>query len=424
MRLFSDGDVALYNSDGAAAKFYWDSSEAALSVGSTTNNSGAISATIGTGNYAYRMYRTDGQEVGGLYNATNGAGLFLKDSSGNSDVVLSSYGDSYFLAGNVGIGVSSVTNPSSRTALQIGGGSNGGGVYMGTNTTDTENARVVSDSGGSIYIATATTGTNTVGFFTANTERARIDSSGRFMVGITSANGVDGVTLNGSGYVYGNRDGGVSGYFDRGTSDGDIVEFRKNGSQIGTIGVDNTDNLTVAGNANHAGLMFGTDGVLPYKNGALRNGTEDLGSAAHRWRDIIISGGIYLGGTTSPHKLDDYEEGTWTATINVNGFSQTVSSISNEEYTKIGNVVRCRCTINLSSSGYASSYSQILGLPFSTNGASALGRFTGGSIGAGGNGGAVYVSGTTVYLFETFGSTSSAAWTTGWNLDFTYITAS
>ena len=105
------GDISFYEDTGTTAKFFWDASAEALSVGSTTNNSGAISATIGTGNYAYRMYRTDGQEIGGLYNATNGAGLFLKDSSGNSDVVLTSYGDSYFNAGNVGIGTSSPSVP-------------------------------------------------------------------------------------------------------------------------------------------------------------------------------------------------------------------------------------------------------------------------------------------------------------------------
>jgi len=107
LKIDNNGDISFYEDTGTTPKFFWDASAEALSVGSTTNNSGAISATIGTGNYAYRMYRTDGQEIGGLYNATNGAGLFLKDSSGNSDVFLSSYGDSYFLAGNVGIGTSS-----------------------------------------------------------------------------------------------------------------------------------------------------------------------------------------------------------------------------------------------------------------------------------------------------------------------------
>ena len=37
---------------------------------------------------------------------------------------------------------------------------------------------------------------------------------------------------------------------------------------------------------------------------------NDLGSSTKRWKDLYLSGGLYIGGTTSANFLDDYEEGT------------------------------------------------------------------------------------------------------------------
>lgn len=68
---------------------------------------------------------------------------------------------------------------------------------------------------------------------------------------------------------------------------------------------------------------------------------NDLGSATKRWQDLYLSGGVYLGGTTSANFLDDYEKGTFT--LNVGGsylvpLSGTPSSYY-AEYVKIGRVV-------------------------------------------------------------------------------------
>ena len=68
---------------------------------------------------------------------------------------------------------------------------------------------------------------------------------------------------------------------------------------------------------------------------------NDLGSATKRWQDLYLSGGVYIGGTTSANFLDDYEKGTFT--LNVAGsylvpLSGTVSSYY-AEYVKVGRVV-------------------------------------------------------------------------------------
>jgi len=78
---------------------------------------------------------------------------------------------------------------------------------------------------------------------------------------------------------------------------------------------------------------------------------NDLGSASKRWQDLYLSGGVYIGGTTSANFLDDYEKGTFT--LNVGGsylvpLSGTVSSYY-AEYVKVGRVVHVFGQINGSS---------------------------------------------------------------------------
>ena len=69
-----------------------------------------------------------------------------------------------------------------------------------------------------------------------------------------------------------------------------------------------------------------------------------------RFKDLYLSGGVYLGGTGSANKLDDYEEGTWTIGVTVGGAAQTVlGPVAN--YTKIGDTVSIRFRVGFSKSG-------------------------------------------------------------------------
>jgi hypothetical protein len=77
--------------------------------------------------------------------------------------------------------------------------------------------------------------------------------------------------------------------------------------------------------------------------GGARDAAIDLGGSSTRFKDLYLSGGVYLGGTDSAHKLDDYEEGTWTPIVQ-GSTSGTASYTPNQaNYTKIGNVVYFQC---------------------------------------------------------------------------------
>jgi hypothetical protein len=154
-------------------------------------------------------------------------------------------------------------------------------------------------------------------------ERMRIDASGNLLVGTTDTfpGGGDtntGVSLTNSGAVVASRDGDFAARFNRKTSDGDIVQFNKDGTTVGSIGTDANGNLqTLSSSGNY---RFGDSNTARWSVDVTRmyptsDATHDIGASAVRVRDLYLSGGVYLGGTGAANLLDDYEEGTWTPTI-------------------------------------------------------------------------------------------------------------
>ena len=150
---------------------------------------------------------------------------------------------------------------------------------------------------------------------------------------------------------------------DRQSTDGTITEFRKSGTTVGSIGIQSSG-FYIDGESGHEGLRFANGTVTPRENGADSNGTSDLGASNNRWKDLYLSGGVYLGGTGSTNKLDDYEEGTWTPT-DVSGAGITGFNISHNQYTKIGRKVFAHCQITFPSSSNTTMVR--LSLPFNTD---------------------------------------------------------
>jgi hypothetical protein len=93
---------------------------------------------------------------------------------------------------------------------------------------------------------------------------------------------------------------------------------------------------------------------------------NDLGSSTKRWKDLYLSGGAYLGGTTSANLLSDYEEGTWSVSlISPAGHSGTLTP-GDGQYIKVGDMVFL--TLQLAASSFTlatGNTTYIRGLPFS-----------------------------------------------------------
>ena len=166
------------------------------------------------------------------------------------------------------------------------------------------------------------------------TEAMRI-VSGNLLVGKTT-NSVDivGGIIRADGLVNGCSDSNYSAIFSRNTNDGDIVLLRKDGTTVGSIGTIGSDLVITSSVSGHKGLRFGLNHISPIDTSySYTDATTDLGLSDVRFKDLYLSGGVYLGGTGAANKLDDYEEGTWTPTL---GSSVPLTSATGK-FTKIGN---------------------------------------------------------------------------------------
>ena len=117
------------------------------------------------------------------------------------------------------------------------------------------------------------------------------------------------------------------------------------------------------------------------------NGTAGTGVGISGWSSssgsllpASASAGIYLGvnSATASNLLDDYEEGTWEASITCGSGTITLNSSNNLcNYTKIGRMVQLNGSLTVSSVSSPSGDLLINGKPFATSGGEGGFRATG-----------------------------------------------
>ena len=124
------------------------------------------------------------------------------------------------------------------------------------------------------------------------------------------------------------------------------------------------------------------------------------------------SAGIYLGVTSeaTSNLLDDYEEGTWTATLTGSTSNPSTAVTTTGTYTKIGNMCYAQFQMSNVNSTGAAGGARITGLPFTASGAQSTGnvmtyvRFT---LGTGSTNISPYAEGTQISFYQ---STSNGGW--------------
>jgi hypothetical protein len=360
MRIDSSGNVGVGTSSPTAD----------LSVGSTTTSSGDIHLRTTKTAASITPSNTDagGLDIGvgwvsggqGPLTFTLGSTEAMRiDSNGNVGIGNSSpagllhvdgFDYSYFST-NVG----SATLDNAEQGLAIGWNKSSGGG---------ETVLIANQGAGSIGGMAFATNTSTGSY----NERMRIDSSGNLLVGKTSLGiGVTGSEIRAGGQLLVTADGDNPADFNRKTSDGTIALFRQDSTTVGSIGVGDSDNLYITGGAGSTkGLIFTDDRIIAGANGYnFQDDNTTLGHPSYRFKDLYLSGGVYLGGTGSANKLDDYEEGTWTPAVNAGSISGTSITYTGT-YTKIGRQVYIYFNANSTSGNInISSYVTFSGLPFS-----------------------------------------------------------
>ena len=213
-----------------------------------------------------------------------------------------------------------------------------------------------------------------------------LSTGGNVLVGTTNispaTDDVAGIKLSNTGAIQASVDGNAALFVNRkGVGDGTLVDFRHQGDQVGSIGT--RASLLKIGSGD-TGITFNptNDSIFPEDmGGTFRDAAIDLGVDAARFRNLRLSGGVYLGGTGAANLLDDYEEGTWTPVVadaitggNTGGFAGYSPSGT---YTKIGRMVYVTCLLNgVTTTGMTGANTLVIrGLPF-TVGKEAFGTYS------------------------------------------------
>jgi hypothetical protein len=472
-----NGDVSFYEDTGTTAKFFWDASAESLGIGTTSTfgrvsstKSGAMSPAIDNfDGIGYSLWGStsagEGQFGGGIAfqngsvkraqiglvqtgsdNDQQGLAIFTHPSGTYADDLQQVMTIGYGADGNVGIGTTSpaenlVVSDASDPVIRIENQKNDSSWSVGQsvgelNFYSSDNSGA--GAGDAAYVRAVTEdiygfdiglvfGATTNGG-AASTEAMRIDSSGNLLVGKTTVNSATtvGLELQADGQIFSIADARTAGTFIRKTSDGSIVDFRKDSTTVGTISAASTN--VIYGNDTR-GIKIEDSLIIPrdvddttadnqmdlgsatsrwkdlYLSGSVKanaistsetaitfiNSTDalhfggsqfrpfsaddaviDLGGSAQRFKDLYLSGGAYLGGTAAANKLDDYEEGTWTPVYEPTSgsFTTMTMEVSQANYTKVGNAVFITAYIRTDDVDVTggSGAVQISGLPFSSLG--------------------------------------------------------
>jgi hypothetical protein len=312
-----------YNSGSNNLVVGASSGDNGITIATGTTNGGLLAFADGTtGNSAYRGYIQYDHNSDFLAVGSAGTEAMRIDSSGSVGI-----GDDTFAAGKLRVYDTAGNHVWLKGRVSDGNAS----VSFRNNADSAYNGRIATDD-------------TSMNFQVNGAERMRIDGSGNLIVSGTASGQATSVALHNGGYVHAVTSHQMAGIFDRRDSDGDILIFRKDGSgtAVGSIGTGGGGINFNSQGSDFAIRRSGTDvlyvGATASYPGA--DNSKDLGVSSYRWKDAYLSGGVYLGGTGSANKLDDYEEGTFTPSVSV-GDATTKIGV----YTKVGRLVTIQCKI-------------------------------------------------------------------------------
>jgi len=393
LQIFHDGSNSIIRDAGTGSlKFQYGTSD-----GVVFDSSGNVGIGTASPSRQLEIYDdgTNGQAVLAItaQNTENSRIMFADPDDNNIGIIDYNHSDDsmrFFVnnaermridsSGNVGIGViPEAWNSAFPSVLQIGAG-------MALTTSGGDNARIFGNvyydgsykritsgfahqyeqTGGTHrwYYAATGAADSTISF----SEAMRIDSSGNLLVGTTSTspglgNTNTGIQFQQSGVGVLSMSNEPTLYVNRNGTDGTIAQFRKDGTTVGSIASTTRGGATdIFIGSGDTGIYFtqALDAVAPSNQGSDRDAAIDLGRSANRFKDLYLSGGVYLGGTGAANHLDDYEEGSWTP---VDYYGAVSFTVYEAYYTKIGRKVFFELGILIASNSSGNDL-RISGLPF------------------------------------------------------------
>ena len=446
LKINNNGDISFYEDTGTTAKLFWDAAAESLGIGTSSPSTARLQVKgSGTTVSTNAMFAENSSGAGLFAIRDNGdafilgnTGIGTSSPSNTLHVQTSSSGATPFSTSPLVIERSDVNLISMLSANDTDQGilfgdvadNDIGGLFylhasnaMTFRTNTAERMRI--DSSGNVRVGVGNTFeptiqfTNsgrvvgnpgysfngdldtgmfnpstqgTIAFANNGTESMRIDSSGHLLVGTTDSGIYDDATdeaghnLLANGQYYNSAVSEINMILNKQNSDGDILQFRKDGTAVGSIGAYLGSPYIGTGDT---GLLFETTNnrIEPFDTSSLaaEDAAIDLGQQFNRFKDLYLSGGVYLGGTGSANKLDDYEEGTWTpaaANADAYGFTIGTPTGANGNYTKVGRLVTLKggfTSLDSTDTIVVSDRFGVSGLPFTPSGSYTAGTGAQGS---------------------------------------------
>ena len=356
-----NASLTLYGS-GSRTMYQGSSTGTGNGNGFTTGNNGDVNAFLWNYENGFTQFATNNTERMRIDSSGNvGIGTSAPDGNlhihnGSAGTITAANSANNLVVENSGaVGMSLLFDDGANNAY--------GNIYWGNETDGQADGRI------SYFGSTYTTAADrqAMVFRTANTERLRIDGSGKVGIGTSSP---------------GCQTGGIHAVHDatQGTpsfSGAEVGIFQRNfnGSQDCAVSI-------VSGTNASSTINFGdkddvNPGIIEYMNGS--NAMRFSTNAGERMR-ILSSGGLtFNGDTAAANALDDYEEGSFTPTY-LSGLSSPSYSDTTGTYIKIGGLVTFTLRINATGTNVGS-HARITGLPFTSSNGGDEGSATFGYIG-------------------------------------------
>ena len=207
--------------------------------------------------------------------------------------------------------------------LQLGGTTNAGfvdfdGQNLQLNTQRNPNTGTFVNTGFSHAGLTllGSSGGSSIKFYTAaanntvGTERMMLNKDGQLLVGTSSINPQSGSSNTGvqigDGHVYAGKDGAGCLILNRHSSNGEIAEFRRDGTTVGSIGTNTGSDFYIA-STDGTGVVWDATSMIPATDtGAGSDNAKDLGQSSFRWDDVYATNGTI--NTSDRNEKQDIEE--------------------------------------------------------------------------------------------------------------------
>jgi hypothetical protein len=161
------------------------------------------------------------------------------------------------------------------------------------------------------------------------TNRVIFDNSGSVLVGTTSDSWTTtaGLVARASGSTSITRDGGTVLNLNRLTSDGEILNLRKNGTTVGSIGTEG-GSLAIGGGDTGIGFYQSSDALVPHNTGtnAARDAAINLGMSSARFKDLHLSGTVNADVINGASSVTISSGGTSRFYANSSGFQPNLDN--------------------------------------------------------------------------------------------------